>query len=246
MRLALAVLLSLISAAVLAAGSSRDSDADWNPEMERLLNAIRTDARMTENYTGLAEISEPVMDALRRVPREEFVPEEASHLAYQNHPLPIGHGQTISQPFIVALMTDLLDAEPEHRILEIGTGSGYQAAVLAELAAEVYSIEIIPELAATATALLERLGYSNVHVKVGDGWHGWPEEAPFDGIIVTAVAEDIPPKLVEQLAPGGRLVLPLGEPSGGQMLAVVEKQADGSIQRRDALPVQFVPLTGDH
>ena len=214
--------------------------------MERLLNAIRSDARNTEAYTGQAEISAPVMDALRRVPRERFVPGDASHLAYQNHPLPIGHGQTISQPFIVALMTDLLGAQPEHRILEIGTGSGYQAAVLAELVSEVYSIEIIEELAATATTLLEGLDYTNIHIKVGDGWHGWPEEAPFNGIIVTAVAEDVPPKLVEQLAPGGRLVLPLGLPGRGQMLAVVEKQADGSIVQRDVLPVQFVPLTGDH
>jgi len=219
---------------------------DWNPEMERLLNAIRSDARNTEPYTGQAEISAPVMDALRRVPREQFVPDQASHLAYQNHPLPIGHGQTISQPFIVALMTDLLDVDPKHRILEIGTGSGYQAAVLAELVSEVYSIEIIEELAASATTLLKQLDYTNVHVKVGDGWHGWPEQAPFDGIIVTAVAEEIPPKLVEQLAPGGRLVLPLGIPGSGQILTLVEKQADDSIVQRDVLPVQFVPLTGDH
>ncbi|TDJ26089.1 MAG: protein-L-isoaspartate(D-aspartate) O-methyltransferase [Gammaproteobacteria bacterium] len=214
--------------------------------MERLLNAIRTDARVTESYTGQAEISAQVMDALCRVPREEFVPDEASHLAYQNHPLPIGHGQTISQPFIVALMTDLLEVRPEHRILEIGTGSGYQAAVLAELEAEIYSIEIIPDLAAAATTLLEHLEYTHVHLTVGDGWHGWAEEAPFNGIIVTAVAEDIPPRLVEQLSSGGRLVLPLDQPSGGQVLVVVEKQADGSTRRRDVLPVQFVPLTGDH
>jgi protein-L-isoaspartate(D-aspartate) O-methyltransferase len=236
-RLVRFVCLVLISASAFG---------DWNPEMERLLNAIRSDARTTEPYTGRSEISAPVMDALRRVPREQFVPDQASHLAYQNHPLPIGHGQTISQPFIVALMTDLLDVDPEHRILEIGTGSGYQAAVLAELVSEVYSIEIIEELAAAATTLLTQLDYTNVHVKVGDGWHGWPEKAPFDGIIVTAVADEIPPKLVEQLAPGGRLVLPLGLPGSGQTLTLVEKQADGSTVQRDVLPVQFVPLTGDH
>jgi len=214
--------------------------------MQRMLDEIRADARDTEPYTGQAAISPAVLDAMRAVPRERFVPADASDYAYENRPLPIGHGQTISQPFIVALMTDLLAPQPGDRVLEIGTGSGYQAAVLGKLVAEVYTIEIVPELARTAAGVLERLGYDNVHVKTGDGWHGWPEAAPFDGIIVTAVAPEPPPNLLAQLAIGARLVTPLGEPNRGQMLVVFEKRSDGSIDRRDVLPVQFVPLTGDH
>ena len=166
-------------------------------------------------------------------------------MGVRHAPLPIGHGQTISQPFIVALMTHLMATRADHRVLEIGTGSGYQAAVLAELVDRVYTIEIIPELAASASERLERLGYDNVEVRAGDGWYGWPEAAPFDAIIVTAVGEEVPGDLVAQLRPGGRLVLPVGDDSD-QQLAVVDKDEDGAIAMRHVLPVRFVPLTGDH
>jgi protein-L-isoaspartate(D-aspartate) O-methyltransferase len=215
-----------------------------------MLEAIRKDARETAPWTGRKAISAAVMEAMARVPRASFVPSEASHLAYYNAPLGIGHGQTISQPFIVALMTDLLDPASNHRVLEIGTGSGYQAAILAELVAEVYTIEIIPELAKSAAQRLDELGYEGVHVRAGDGWYGWPDESPFDGILVTAVSERPPPDLLAQLAPGGRMVLPLGPTngpmSGAQMLVVMDKDSSGAVSRRDVLPVAFVPLTGDH
>ncbi|MFU8816277.1 MAG: protein-L-isoaspartate(D-aspartate) O-methyltransferase [Pseudomonadales bacterium] len=217
-----------------------------NPDIERMLAAIRRDARQTADDTGQATLAEPVLDAMRAVAREEFVPEGAQPYAYENMPLPIGRGQTISQPFIVALMTDLLQPRAGQRVLEIGTGSGYQAAVLAQLQVDVYSIEIVPELASAAAERLARLGYQRVHVRAGDGWHGWPEAAPFDGIILTAVGERIPPMLVEQLAPGGRMVLPLGPELGRQTLVVVEKDAAGKLISRDVLAVQFVPLTGGH
>ncbi len=211
-----------------------------------MLDAIREDARETAPWTGREAIGPAVMDAMARVPRSSFVPSEASHLAYYNVPLGIGHGQTISQPFIVALMTDLLEPAKDQRVLEIGTGSGYQAAILAELVAEVYTIEIIPELAESAAQRLRRLGYDSVQVRSGDGWYGWPERAPFDGVLVTAVSERPPPELLEQLAPGGRMVLPLGPADGAQMLTVIDKDASGAISRRDVLPVAFVPLTGGH
>jgi protein-L-isoaspartate(D-aspartate) O-methyltransferase len=213
--------------------------------MAHMLDAIRNDALQTVDYTGRSSVSDAVLEAMASVPRAAFVPDEARDWAYDNVPLGIGHGQTISQPFIVALMTDLLAPESGHRVLELGTGSGYQAAVLAELVAEVYSIEIIPELAASAARRLSELGYDSVRVRTGDGWHGWPEAAPFDGIIVTAVGESVPPPLVEQLRPGGRLVLPLGPEHGGQMLVLLRKGPDGRLERQDVLPVQFVPLTGD-
>lgn len=214
--------------------------------MSRMIQAIVDDARRTRAYTGRDHIDPRVLAALQRVSREAFVPEASQAYAYENVPLPIGHDQTISQPFIVALMTDLLELDSGHRVLEIGTGSGYQAAVLAELVESVFTVEIIPALADSAAQRLAGLGYGNVRVRTGDGWHGWPEEAPFDAIIVTAVAETVPPRLFEQLGPSGRLVLPLGPWDGAQMLTVVSAGEDGEMQRRDVLPVQFVPLTGDH
>ena len=213
--------------------------------MQQMLEAIRDDTRRTAGYTRVAHINPAVLDAMAAVPREEFVPDGARAVAYINRPLPIGHGQTISQPFIVALMTHLLEPTAASRVLEVGTGSGYQAAVLARVVDTVHTIEIIPELAQDAAARLERLGYDNVEVKAGDGWYGWPEAAPFDAIMVTAVGEDVPSKLVEQLRPGGRLVLPIGD-DFDQNLAVVEKAEDGEITMRHVLPVRFVPLTGDH
>jgi protein-L-isoaspartate(D-aspartate) O-methyltransferase len=214
--------------------------------MERMIDAICRDARLTAQYTGRSTISPAVLDAIRSVPRDAFVPRDAERYAFDNTPLAIGHGQTISQPFIVALMTDLLAPAATHRVLEIGTGSGYQAAVLSVLVDAVYTIEIIPELAAEAAARLERLGYDRVHVRTADGWRGWPEAAPFHGIMLTAVGEQVPAPLLEQLGVGGRLVLPLGPQFGAQMLVVVEKGSDGSVSKQDILPVQFVPLTGTH
>lgn len=183
-----------------------------------------------------------VLRAMRAVPRHEFVPEDYGELAYDDRPLPIGQGQTISQPYIVALMTELIDPEPGDRILEVGTGSGYQAAVAAELVDEVYSIELIPELAASAEERLRRLGIDNVFVREGDGYLGWPEHAPFDGILVTAGADHVPQPLIDQLAVGARMVIPVGETDRTQVLRVLAKRPDGSVDSRDIVPVRFVPL----
>ena len=215
------------------------------PEREAMLEAVRESVRNSADYTGRSELSDRVMDAMGGVAREEFVLPEYRHLAYRNTPLPIEAGQTISQPLIVALMTELLDPQPGDVILEVGTGSGYQAAVLAKLVKHVYSVEIVEELAISAATVLQRLGYANVTVRAGDGYAGWPEHAPFDGIIVTAAAEHLPPPLLQQLKPGGKLVIPVGEEHGYQELLVVEVDAAGEISRQSVLPVRFVPLTGD-
>ena len=183
-----------------------------------------------------------VIAAMRSVPRHLFVPEEIRDAAYNDHPLPIGHGQTISQPYIVAYMTELLDPQPPHKVLEIGTGSGYQAAVLAALVKDVYTVEIVPELARRSSALLKKLGYAKVHVREADGYQGWPEEAPFDRIILTAAPPSLPQALVGQLKPGGRLVAPVGATPFTQELLVIDKGQDGKIKRRRDLPVRFVPM----
>lgn len=181
-----------------------------------------------------------VLKAMREVERHLFVPESLRRSAYEDHPLPIGHGQTISQPYIVAAMTEMLDPKPADRVLEIGTGSGYQAAVLARLVRHVYTIELVEPLGQQAKALLERLGYKNVTVRLGDGYEGWPGEAPFDKILLTAAPPDVPPKLIEQLKPGGRLVAPVG--TGWQELVVIDKDAKGGVRRRTEFPVMFVPM----
>ena len=212
--------------------------------VEALIHDVVRDFRETAYATGVSVPDPSLVEALRSVPRNEFVPGAAARSAWENRALPIGHGQTISQPFVVALMTQLLELTPESRVLEIGTGSGYQAAILAELAGEVFSIEVVPELAETASAILERLGYRNVHVRAGNGRDGWPEAAPFDAIIVTAGADEIPPALVEQLRTGGRLVIPVDAQWTGQDLFVGVKQEDGSLKKRRALSVIFVPLIG--
>lgn len=199
--------------------------------------------QMVERQIRARDVRDPrVLEAMRTVPRERFVPPALAARAYDDTPLPIGQGQTISQPFIVAYMTEALGVEPSHKVLEIGTGSGYQAAVLGELAATVYTIEIVPELARSAAATLESLGYENVHVRAGDGYAGWPEQAPFDRIMVTAAPEEIPQPLIDQLAPGGRLVIPVGEQGRTQWMTVVEK-TDRGIAHRRTIPVQFVPFT---
>jgi protein-L-isoaspartate(D-aspartate) O-methyltransferase len=203
-------------------------------------------ARREQMVRGQIEargIEQPaVLRALRSTPRHLFVPESLRAQAYEDRPLPIGHGQTISQPFIVALMTELLQLSKQHKVLEIGTGSGYQAAVLAALAGRVFTIEIVPELAQSAANLLETLGVRNVTVRAGDGYHGWTEEAPFDRIILTAAPPEIPQALLGQLRPGGKLVAPVGGGPLAQSLVVVDKLSDGSLKRRNVVPVSFVPM----
>lgn len=232
----LAILLSL--------GMCACHDADTH-RSEVMLREIVSMTRFSVDYTGVSEIDPSVVSALRRVDRSEFVPEEQRRFAFANQPLEIGHGQTISQPFIVALMTHVLELKSTDRVLEIGTGSGYQAAILAELVEDVYSIEIVEPLALEAERRLIRLGYENVDVRVGDGWFGWPENAPFDKIMVTAVAPKLPPELVSQLKIGGKMVLPVGAYDGYQELVLVEKLGEVELDRRVILPVRFVPMTGE-
>jgi protein-L-isoaspartate(D-aspartate) O-methyltransferase len=208
-----------------------------------MLEEIAAEAEATADDTGRAKFDARVMAAMADVPRHAFVPPSEAFRAYLNNALPIGRGQTISQPYIVALMTDLLDPRPDHVVLEIGTGSGYQAAILSRLVRQVYSVEVIPELAVEAQERLRRLGYGNVSVKAADGNAGWPEHAPYDGIIVTAVAAQVPKALLAQLRNGGRMIIPVGE-SHSQELILVEKSAEGAISEQSILPVAFVPLVG--
>ena len=196
----------------------------------------------TRSETGLNAMSPAVRAALGKVERHRLVPPAQAGAAYRNHPLPIGSGQTISQPYIVALSTDLLQIDSNSLVLEIGTGSGYQAAVLAELVRQVYSIELIDSLGKTAAARLAELGYKNVEVRVGDGYQGWPEKAPFDAIVVTAAAPQVPPALIAQLRTGGRMVIPVGGTADIQYLKVLTKRADGGYDEKRVLPVRFVPL----
>ncbi len=220
---------------------SAANEARFERERGQLVAEIEAEFRATADLTGRATLHPRVRDAMLATPRHEFVPEIERTFAYINHALPIGHDQTISQPYIVALMSDLLDPEPDDIVLEVGTGSGYQAAVLSVLVDKVYSIEVVPELASGAAEVLARLGYRNVEVRTGDGAHGWPEHAPFDKIIVTAEAAEIPGDLMDQLKPGGRLVMPVGD-RYGQQLMLAEKRADGAVERLPLLPVAFVPL----
>jgi len=234
---------TVLSAATLLGGASAAFAADQNrlEERERLIASVQSKAR-DPGYGVGRPLSAPVRLAMLETPRHLFVPEAIRAHAYEDRPLPIGHGATISQPFIVALMTDLLQAEPADVVLEVGTGSGYQAAVLSRLVRQVYSIEIIPQLAEQAGGRLRALGYDNVEVRAGDGYAGWPEHAPFDGIVVTAGATHVPQPLVSQLKPGGRMVIPVGAGSGGQDLTVVTKDRAGRVRIEPGLPVRFVPL----
>ena len=215
-------------------------------DLQRMLNDIEMEVRMTSHLIGKKSLDDKVMAVMEQVPRHEFLPADLRYCAYENGPAPIGSGQTISQPYIVALMSDLLNTKSSDIILEIGTGSGYQAAILSQLVRQVYSVEIIADLATSAGRRLNKLGYDNVEVRNDDGYFGWPEHAPYDGIIVTAAAPHIPRSLIDQLRPGARLVLPVGLPYSYQELIVVEKKANGEIETRKVLGVSFVPLTGDH
>jgi len=225
-------------AEAMAATAKQDRHAGDSPRERRLRQ------RMVEQQIRSRGVTSPrVLAAMEQVPRHLFVPDGERGQAYEDHPLPIGGGQTISQPYIVALMTALLGLPPQSRVLEIGTGSGYQAAVLSRVAYQVYSVEILPELGARARETLVRLGYENVQVRIGDGYRGWPEAAPFDGILLTAAPHAVPPPLIAQLKPGGRMVLPIG--GFDQDLIVLTKQPDGSVREEKVIPVRFVPMTGE-
>jgi len=219
---------------------------DFAQARQQLIEAIEQDVEDTSLYLDRQALDPRVMAAMGTVPRHEFVPPAQRPYAYDNRPLPIGYGQTISQPYIVALMSDLIKPRPGDRVLELGTGSGYQAAILAELTGEVYSIEIVEELGRQSSERLSRLGYDNITLRTGDGYYGWEEHAPFDAIVVTAAASHVPPPLVAQLKPGGRMVIPVGSRFLTQQLVLVEKQTDGQLVTRQILPVKFVPLTGEH
>jgi protein-L-isoaspartate(D-aspartate) O-methyltransferase len=213
---------------------------------QSLIRTIEQDVRETSLYLDKEALDPRVMRAMGKVPRHLFVPHSQRQHAYENRPLPIGHGQTISQPYIVAIMTDLLKPAQHHKVLEVGTGSGYQAAILAELVDSVYSIEIIEALGEQAEKRLKELDYKNVSVRIGDGYYGWKQHAPFDAIVVTAAASHVPPPLIAQLKPGGRMMIPVGSRFLVQELLLIEKSDDGTLSTRQILPVAFVPLTGGH
>jgi protein-L-isoaspartate(D-aspartate) O-methyltransferase len=215
---------------------------DFDELRARMVSEVDAMYAQTRGETGLAAMSPAVRAALGTVQRHRLVPPAQASAAYRNHPLPIGGGQTISQPYIVALSTDLLNPRKDDVVLEVGTGSGYQAAVLAEVVQQVYSVELIEDLGRAAAARLAELGYANVEVRIGDGYRGWPEKAPFDGILVTAAAPLVPPALVEQLKTGGRMVIPVGGRDDIQYLKVLTKRADGGYDEKRVLPVRFVPL----
>lgn len=219
---------------------------DYALKRQQMVENIRDSVTKTAEEINGRSFSHSVMQAMASVPRHKFVPAGMRPHAYENKPLPIGYGQTISQPYIVALMTDLLQPQPGDRVLEIGTGSGYQAAVLSQLVAQVYSIEIIEELGRSTAGLLQRLGYDNIETRIADGYNGWPEHAPYDSIIVTAAISHIPPPLVQQLKKGGRMVIPVGTRFQTQYLTLVEKDGQGRITTRQVLPVYFVPFTRNH
>jgi protein-L-isoaspartate(D-aspartate) O-methyltransferase len=215
---------------------------DYAAQRARMVSEVDAMYAETRSETGLAAMSPAVRKAMGKVERHRLVPPSEASRAYRNHPLPIGSGQTISQPYIVALSADLLKPDSNSVILEVGTGSGYQAAVLAEIVSRVYTIEIIEPLGKAAAKRLGELGYGNIEVRIGDGYKGWPEKAPFDGIVVTAAAPRVPQALVDQLKPGGRMVIPVGGEGGTQYLKLLTKRADGGVDEKRVLPVRFVPL----
>jgi protein-L-isoaspartate(D-aspartate) O-methyltransferase len=263
--LLLALLLMIFHAVSVEAGGTREGPREGTEDSRGETGRTQadrpgsgdaaepeTDARFPEARAAMVErqiaargVRNPkVLEVMGKVPRHEFVPRNLQGSAYNDHPLPIGHGQTISQPYIVAYMTEILGLSPGEKVLEIGTGSGYQAAVLAEITDKVYTVEIIEELGLSTENTLKRLGYGSVNVKIGDGYFGWEEHAPFDAVIVTAAAGHIPPPLLAQLAPGGRMIIPVGGIFDVQALVHVTKRPDGSVSRRQLLPVRFVPMTG--
>jgi len=226
--------------------ATQSATTSTRPILPRSEERIAERRRMVERQIAARGIRDlRVLEAMRSVPRHWFVPKSQSSEAYEDHPLPIGHGQTISQPYIVALMTESLGLRPNDKVLEIGTGSGYQAAILAELTDKVFTIEIVQPLGEQALRILSEKGYKNIRLRIGDGYRGWPEEAPFDAIIVTCAPESPPPALVEQLAVGGRMCIPVGSDWGNQELILLRKRADGTLSREVIAPVRFVPMTGE-
>ncbi len=224
-----------------------DTNKNYYEEARKeMVAVIQRDVESTRGYLGREKLGENVISAMGRVQRHEFVLPDSRKYAYENRPLSIGYAQTISQPYIVAIMTDLLDLKPSDRVLEIGTGSGYQAAVLAEIVKEVYSIEVIRELGISAAIRLKKLGYKNIKTRIGDGYYGWKAHAPYDAIIVTAAAGNIPPPLFKQLKPGGKMIIPVKSFSQVQHLVLISKEVSGAMTTRQILPVRFVPLTGKH
>ena len=246
LRLQTSALLAMVSAlpALLIGVTTCAGPSAYDAKREALVTEIERQVKATGYELGTDRLDPAVAAAMRTVPRHLFVPAHLRDEAYVNHPLPIGAGQTISQPYIVAIMSQLLEVSPGDKVYELGTGSGYQAAVLGEMGVQVYSVEIVPELAARARETLAGLGYKNVRIRTGDGYAGWPEAAPFDGIIVTAAADHVPQPLIDQLAPQGRLVMPIGETGRIQQLVVMEKTATGALKRKEVLPVRFVPVSG--
>jgi len=243
-----------LTATALGDASPDPTTAPYGNRIDRAAGWARprSDERMAERrmmvdrqLAGRDITDKAVLDAMRNVPRHWFMPENTRHLAYQDRPVGIGEGQTISQPYIVALMTQALALNKNSKVLEVGTGSGYQAAVLAEITPHVYTIEIVEPLAKRAMATFERHGYDTIKTRIGDGYVGWKEHAPFDAIIVTCAPERIPAALIVQLKPGGRLCIPVGAEFGAQWLRLVTKKKDGSLAKKDLLPVRFVPMTGD-
>jgi protein-L-isoaspartate(D-aspartate) O-methyltransferase len=232
----------LLGVLFFAAAALADDYADLRAELVREVEYFTT----LTGDSGTAKLGDGVKQALGAVPRHQFVPADQKRFAYENRPLPIGHGQTISQPYIVALMTDLIEPQAGDRVLEIGTGSGYQAAILAELVNHVYTIEIIEPLFGTATTRLERLGYENVTTRLGDGYFGWEQHGPFDAIVVTAAASHVPPPLIQQLKAGGRMVIPVGGRWMTQQLLLIQKTHDNQVITKQVAAVRFVPLTGEH
>jgi len=232
--------LLLFSSVVLTA------EDDYSRQRGEMTRVIEADVVATSIYLDKKALDPRVMQAMNTVPRHALVPTSYRSKAYLNRPLPIGYGQTISQPYIVAIMTDLLNPQPEHNVLEVGTGSGYQAAILSRLVQQVYTIEIIEELGMRATKDIAELGYDNIQVRISDGYYGWEQHAPFDGIVVTAAASHVPPPLIQQLKPGGRMIIPVGSSFLTQQLLIIIKDNEGSVTTRQILPVRFVPLTGSH
>ncbi|WDE02066.1 protein-L-isoaspartate(D-aspartate) O-methyltransferase [Thalassomonas actiniarum] len=233
--------VNILLIGVLIIATPADTSDLYRVDRQQMVDTIIYEVAETASYTGREVLAAKVIRALLTVPRHEFVPFLMRQQAYINSPLPIGHNQTISQPYIVAIMTELIDPQPEHKVLEIGTGSGYQAAILSRLVNQVYTIEIIAELAIAAKKTLARLEYNNVYVRAGDGYLGWPEQAPFDSIIVTAGGE-IPEQLLMQLKPGGTMIIPVGGFYETQYLTLITKDDEGKIFKRKILPVRFVPL----
>lgn len=239
-------LLTLIAVSMMLTVGKSAAEDPYLQQRLAMVDVIQAGVKKTGPMLGRDKLNPQVLDALTKVPRHEFVDEAYRPYAYENRPLPIGHGQTISQPYIVAIMTELLDVDKTGKVLEVGTGSAYQAAILGEIVADVYSIEIVEPLAKSAQERLRRLNYTNVHTRSGDGYYGWKEAAPFDAIIVTAAASHIPPPLIKQLKPGGRMLIPVGDRFNVQQLVLVEKDQNLKVTTRQMLPVAFVPLTGLH